>query len=109
MTLASTKIHREEFAVATSEFAADFTWGRVFHIWWAWLWRAVVFSMVLGFVLGAIGGFIVGAAGRPDLGAPVGAVLGWLGSIPVTVYVLGIVLRKRYRQFSIKVVTHSAG
>jgi hypothetical protein len=65
--------------------------------------------MVLGFVLGAIGGFIVGAAGRPDLGAPVGAVLGWLGSIPVTLFVLGIVLRKRYRQFSIKVVTQGAG
>jgi hypothetical protein len=79
------------------------------RIWWALIWRRVVFSTILGVILGASGGFIVGAAGRPDLGAPVGAVLGWLGSIPVSVLVLGIVPRKRYRQFSIRVIPHGAG
>jgi hypothetical protein len=95
--------------MANSEFAPEFTWGRVLRIWWAWFWRAGIFSVVLGFLLGAIGGFIVGASGRPDLGAPVGAALGGLGSVPVSLFVLGIVLRKRYRQFSIKVVPHGAG
>ena len=95
--------------MARSEFAADFTWGRVIRIWWAWMWRVVVLGFLVGAILGGIGGFIVGASGRPDLGASVGAMLGWLGSIPVSLYVLGIVLRKRYRQFSIKVVTEGAG
>lgn len=95
--------------MAKSEFAPDFTWGRILRVWWAWAWRVIIFSAVLGFILGAIGGAIVGAAGRPDLGAPVGTVLGWVGSIPVSLYVLGIVLRKRYKHFSLKVVPHGAG
>ena len=95
--------------MAKSEFAADFTWDRIVRIWWALLWRATVYSAIVGGVLGAIGGFIVGVAGRPELGASVGAVLGWLGSIPVSLLVLGIALRKRYGQFSIKVIPHGAG
>lgn len=94
--------------MAKSEFAADFTWGRIIRIWWAFIWRGILYGAILGGVLGGIGGLIVGMAGRPDLGAIVGAALGWLGSIPVSLLVLGIALRKRYRQFSIKLMPHGA-
>ncbi len=80
------------------------TWSQTLSIWWAVVWRATVLSTVAGFVLGFIGGFIVGVAGRPDLGAAVGGVLGWLGSVPVSILVLKHVLDKRYRTFTIELV-----
>jgi hypothetical protein len=30
-----------------SEFASDVTWERVLSIWWAFLWRAVIYSTLL--------------------------------------------------------------
>lgn len=93
--------------MADSEFASDVTLERVLSVWWAFVWRATVYSMLLGLVLGFMGGAVVGAAGRPDLGASVGALLGWLGSIPVSFVVLRIVLKKRYGSFSIRLMPNS--
>jgi ABC-type xylose transport system permease subunit len=91
-----------------SEFASDVTWERVLSIWWAFVWRTVIYGMLLGLVLGFIGGFIVAAIGRPDLAATVGAFLGWLGSVPVSIVVMSIALKKRYAAFSIRLSPHGA-
>lgn len=94
--------------MADSEFASDVTLERVLSVWWAFLWRTALYGMILGVALGFIGGFVVGAAGRPDLGAPVRALLGWLGSIPVSFVVMSIVLKKRYGSFSIRLLPQSS-
>jgi uncharacterized membrane protein len=94
--------------MAKSEFASDVTRGRLLTIWWAYLWRTVIYSMLLGFILGFSGGVIVGVVGRPDLGGSIGALLGSLGSIPVSLVVMSIVLKKRYTSFSIRLVPHSS-
>lgn len=52
--------------------------------------------MVAGAVMGFIGGFIVGVAGNPELGGSVGALLGWLCSIPASIWAMKAALRKRY-------------
>ena len=67
---------------------------RLLAIWWSMTWRFLIVSVILGFVLGAIGGGIVGAAGHPELGAAVGAILGWIGSIPASMWSLGAALKK---------------
>ncbi len=77
---------------------------KLLSIWWAMIWRSVVFSMLLGFVLGFIGGVIVGMAGHPELGGAVGAVLGWLGSIPVSIWALKTALTKKYGDYSFVMV-----
>ena len=82
----------------------EVTWERTLSIWWSYAWRCVLFSMLLGAFLGFCGGFIVGIAGRPDLGAAVGALLGWLGGIVMSFVVLRIVLRKSFTEFSIRLV-----
>jgi hypothetical protein len=61
--------------------------------------------MVVGFILGAIGGVVVGVMGKPDLGAMVGGILGYLGSIPVSIYVMKVILNKKYNKFSIALVS----
>ncbi len=77
---------------------------RVLSIWWSFVWRCAVFTGLAGAVLGLGGGMVVGAAGHPELGGAVGALLGWLAGIPVSIAVLRIVLRKRYSGFSVKLV-----
>ena len=74
----------------------ELTLEHTLTIWWSFIWRMVLASMVLGFVLGFIGGVIVGAMGHPQLGTPVGALLGWLGSIPVSIWALRAALAGKY-------------
>ena len=104
--IANTRITEGGLTMANSEFESEVTWERVLPVWWAFMWRGSLYGMLLGFFLGFCGGLIVGFAGRPDLGAPVGALLGWLGTIPVTLVVMSIVLKKRFGTFSIKLVPH---
>jgi hypothetical protein len=83
---------------------SGFSWDRVIQIWWSIVWRQAVFGLVAGIGLGFIGGFLAAFAGRPDLATVVAIVLGWLGSIPLSVVVLRIALKKKYEEFSLKIV-----
>ena len=64
----------------------EFSLERVLPIWWAFVWRAGVASMIAGVVAGFIGGYIVSSVGSPELGRPVGAIFAWLASIPCSVW-----------------------
>jgi hypothetical protein len=64
-------------------------------------------GILVGFVLGFIGGFIVFAAGKPDLARAIGAILGWLGSIPVSIWALKTALSKKHDGFSLVLVKSS--
>jgi hypothetical protein len=75
--------------------------GITMQIWWSYIWRCALFSALLAVPLGAIGGITVAIIGRPDLGGSVGGILGYLGSIPVSIIMLRIILRKRFKNFSI--------
>ena len=83
----------------------EVTWNNTLIIWWSYIWRCILISMVVGFILGAIGGVVVGVMGKPDLGAMVGGILGYLGSIPVSIYVMKVILNKKYNKFSIALVS----
>ena len=79
----------------------EVTWNHTLSIWWSYIWRCMVFSMLVGLVLGVIGGVIVGVMGKPDMGGMVGGILGYVGSIPVSIYVMKTILNKKYKNFSI--------
>lgn len=68
------------------------------------MWRLVLFGMVLGAFLGFSGGFIVGLYGHPELAPAVGALLGWLGSIVMSIVVMRIILQKRFPNFTIQLI-----
>ena len=84
-----------------SKFAPDFTRKRILAIWWALLWRGVVYGMPVGFVLGAITGVVVAALGRPDLVDLVAAIIGTIIYVPVSLIITTVVLKKRYGSFFI--------
>jgi hypothetical protein len=82
----------------------ELTVERVLAVSWSFVWRSMVFSILVGAVMGLIGGGIVGGAGHSELGSAVGALLGWIASIPVSIVVLRQVLLKKFSTFSIKLV-----
>ena len=82
------------------------SWDYVLPLWWAFFWRVSVIGFLVGLVLGAIGGFIVGHLGMsPRVGAVVGGILGWFGSVPVSILVFRYALGKKYKSFSIQFVS----
>lgn len=85
----------------------EITLEKILPVWWAFVWRAMLVTMLVGFVLGGIGGFIAGASGNPRLAGTVGALLGWLASIPVSIWALKAALSKNYGSFSIALIKRS--
>src|ERR1035438_746111 len=96
-------VHRE-VAPPVNPAYLEITWDRVLVLWWGLVWRGTIFGVAVGAVLGFCGGFLVGFAGHPELGAAVGMLLGWLGSIPLSIVILRIVLWKKFSEFSVRLV-----
>src|SRR5580658_5066974 len=77
----------------------ELTFKRALHIWWAYFWRHILYGGVAVIIVGFLEG-LVGLGGRHLLlSLSSVAVL-----IPVQIGVLGIVLRKQFRHFSIRLV-----
>jgi len=91
-----------------SKFAPDSTSKHVLSIWWALLWRGVAYGIPAGFVLGAIIGIVIATLERPDLLNVVGAMLGTIIYVPISLMVTTVVLKKRYRSFSISLSPHES-
>jgi len=79
----------------------EMTWLRVLLVWWSFFWRFILFSLIAGAALGIVGGLIVGVLGRPDLGRNVGSILGWMASIPVSVWAIRKALTRAYPGFTV--------
>ncbi len=93
----------------TSFYGEDMTQAQVnleqtLSIWWSMMWRVMLVGTLVGAVLGGIGGFIVGFAGFPELGGAVGALMGWLSSIPVSIWALKAALGKQHGGWSIRLI-----
>jgi hypothetical protein len=71
-------------------------------LWWSFVWRAGAAAIPVCLGLGGIGGLLVGFTGNPQLGAPVGMILGWLGMFPVSMWAFRAALTKHEVDFSAK-------
>ena len=77
------------------------TWDRVLTVWWSFVWRSVVFGAAAGAVVGALIGAAAGLLGHADKAREWGAIGGQIISIPISVFVLKIILQKKWKEFSI--------
>jgi len=82
------------------------TWLRAFKVWWSLLWRGLLF----GFLAGAVVGFIVGffmalAKAGPAAIKNTCTIAGYIVSVPVGIVVTKWVLRNRYSDFRIALVS----
>ncbi|TWC00846.1 uncharacterized protein DUF4339 [Bradyrhizobium macuxiense] len=83
----------------------DITLGRLLRIYWLFIWRSLLGSVAIGFVLGLVIGFVLGALGEPramikTVTGPVGAIAGLIWSIVC----LRMALEKKYSDFRIALV-----
>jgi len=86
----------------------EVTWGATLRVWWSYCWRVTLFSMILGFILGFIGGFVMGIMGKPEMSGMVGGILGFLGTIPLSIWVLKKILGKKYKGFSVALIQNQS-
>ncbi len=83
----------------------EVTYGNTLRVWWSFMWRASLFSVILGVVLGFIGAFTIGPFVDPETGRNIIApILGFLGSIWVSIWVLKGILSKKYKTFSVALI-----
>jgi uncharacterized membrane protein len=66
--------------------------------------RATVLGVVAGAIFGFIGGLVVGLIGKPELGATVGGLAGYISAIPVTIYCMKYILNKSFKGYSLRFV-----
>jgi hypothetical protein len=81
------------------------TIGRAAAIWWALLWRGILFGAGGGFVAGLIEGSLMGILGfSSGVIRNVALISGLVIGIPVGIYVVQVALRKKYRDFRIRLI-----
>lgn len=86
----------------------EITLEKSLSIWWSMIWRFVLISTLAGALLGFVGGLMVGMiGGSSELSGAVGALLGWLISIPVSMWALKAALSKKHGGYSVALVKPS--
>lgn len=75
----------------------ELSWERAIKVWWSLAWRGVLFGGIAGFVAG----FIFGVLGLPNRSDVAGLVVG----IPISVWVVKIVLAKSFSDFRLALVS----
>lgn len=83
----------------------EITGERTLSVWWLLIWRAATGAALLGGIGGVIIGVVTIAIGHREWGPWASAALGYLLSFPWFFVVVGMALRKRYRDFRIVLVS----
>lgn len=61
---------------------ATLGWPRAVAIWWSFFWRAMLYGLVLGALLGGMAGFYAALIGQPQQSAQWGMLAGWVATLP---------------------------
>jgi hypothetical protein len=81
------------------------TFKRAAVIWWAFFWRAMLLAMAAGFLIGFAEGIVLSAAGASSGTLQFLPMLsGGIVGVPVGIYVLQVILRKNFKEFTICLV-----
>ena len=87
----------------------EVTYGNASRVWWSFFWRAMLFGTIFGFVLGFIGAFTIGPFVEPETGQKIIApILGFLGAVPVSIWVFKKILSKKFKNFSVALIKESS-
>lgn len=93
--------------MAEMEFA-QVTWMRAAKVWWSLLWRGLLFGILSGAGVGFVLRCIMGLAkAEPGTIKAVCTLAGYIVFVPVGITVTKIILKKRYSDFKIALVTRT--
>lgn len=65
------------------EVPVNVTWQQSLPVWWSWFWRACLYGVIAGAVLGFVGGFIATYT-DPSQAGTYGRIGGYVASVPAT-------------------------
>jgi ABC-type nitrate/sulfonate/bicarbonate transport system permease component len=83
------------------------TWMRAFKVWWSLLWRGLLFGFLGGGLVGFILGFFMGLVkANPETIKSVCTIAGYIVTIPIGIAVTKLVLRNRYSDFKIALISN---
>lgn len=97
---------RDELSSATTSGGfLEPTFGRAARIWWAWVWRSVVF----GGAAGLFGSVVLSLSGilehiSEKAGQILGAAVGIALAIPVGIWVFQMILERNFGEFRVRLV-----
>jgi hypothetical protein len=78
------------------------TFKRAAIVWWAWFWRTLLLSMAATLLIGLAEGVVLSFAGAPSVVLQfLPIVSGAIAGVPVAIYVLQVILRKNFKEFTI--------
>jgi hypothetical protein len=83
---------------------SDLSLKLTLSIWWSVVWRGALAGGLAGAAMGCIGGAFCGLLGRTDLAPIVGAVLGYLTGLPISVWALRQALLKPHYGYVLSLV-----
>jgi hypothetical protein len=69
-------------------------WNDAMAMWWSYLWRAVLYGAVGGFIFGAVAGAIAGATGHLDQAAHSGRIAGGIAGLALSTLAMKQALEK---------------
>lgn len=79
--------------------------GRLLRIYWLFMWRSVLGSLVIGFTLGFIIGLVLRVLGVPlTQTTTITSLVGLVGGVVWSLFCLKMALEKKYRDFRIVLV-----
>jgi len=85
--------------------SVELTWGRVTKIWWAALWRSLIFANLFGGAAFGIAGILMAILGHREWGASQWFLnLVSVAWIPAFLMSMRLALRARYRDFQIMLI-----
>lgn len=84
------------------------TLSRALRVWWLFMWRGTLGSILIGAAAGVVLGIVGTLVGLPQTSiAVVGAILGACIGIGWSIIVMRMALLKRYEEFRLALVPHA--
>jgi len=82
-------------------------WNHALRIYWAWLWRSLLFSILFGGIFGFGLGFIASMLNLINI-QPLFTLFGVIVGIVVSIWMLRNILRKKFKGFHIALIRDSS-
>ncbi|UCF81808.1 MAG: hypothetical protein JSV08_01320 [Acidobacteriota bacterium] len=76
----------------------EVTWGRTVRVWWAYLWRSMLITFIIGFVMG-----LLQAQGAFNSDLPI-QLVGIIISLAFSLVVMKMILGKDFREFRLVLI-----
>ncbi|QLE87155.1 hypothetical protein FLM48_20000 [Shewanella sp. Scap07] len=85
----------------------EITWKQATSFWWSFFWRATLFSVIGGVLIGFVLGLVFALTGSDDNLELISSIVGYVIAIPISICCMYSVLHKSFNGYSLRFVKDS--